>query len=222
MPKALAEAKIISKKDASTAEARSLLPGAAIQFGLAWGELLVTQERFQIGTTEAPYIRVCDFAIKALKEIDSPVKKLTALGINVESHFDVGTAKARDAIGRRLAPPGAWGQWGAEIAESMEEPGPLHGGMVVLQMRQPFREGGVGGHLDIVAGASTKIVDSGVYFRSNHHHVLLDAPRKNGGKKGAKAERDQFELLEHLAERFDASVQTAENIFNSVLDARSA
>ena len=221
MPKALADARVISRKDATNASPRTLLPGAAIQFNFGWSELFVTQERFQIGTTEAPYVRVCDFVVKALREIESqPV--INAFGINVESHFDLGTQKARDALGRRLAPPEAWGAWGKEVKQSMEETGPLHGGMVGLHMRRPFKEGAMAGFFDVVVGPSTKTDNAGVYFRSNHHHVRSDSPplRKAGAKK-ANIEQDQFEVLQELGERFDASVQSAENVFKGVLEARS-
>ena len=117
-PKALAVAKVISPKDATLAQILMLMPGQAIQFGLPWSTILVDSSRFQVTTTEAPYIRISDFVVTALHDLDTKFS-VTAVGINYEAHFDAGSFQNRDAIGRRLAPPRAWGEWGKSITESM-------------------------------------------------------------------------------------------------------
>lgn len=217
-PNALAQAGIIAKKDAKSASARALLSGLIIQFDLGWGELFVSTDRFQIGTVQAPYVRVCDFAVKALREIESPIN-LTAFGINVESHFDLGSVKARDAVGCRLAPPKAWGKWGAAVEQNMSTVGPLHGGLVMMQMRQPFQGDHVAGFLDVVVGPSNKVGDnSGVYFRTNHHHGLSSSAQKPAAT--ADANSRGLKLLDDLIERFDGSVEAAENLFVDVLEGK--
>jgi hypothetical protein len=212
LPSALADANVVSRSEANAAKMRALLPGTALEVDLLWGQLAVTQERFQAGAREAPYVRICDLTIKALRDIEAE-SSVTAFGINVESHFDLGSPSARNVIGCSLAPPDAWGQWGREILVKMKESSGmvnlLHGGMVNLQMRQPFREESISGWMDVYVGPSQRIPnESGVFFRTNHHHQFLAESRPP---------QPSLVLLEELGERFDASVQAAESIFIDVL-----
>ena len=218
-PAALADQKAISRKDAAIAKFKTLAPGTLIHFELLWGEILVTNDRVQVSTTEAPYVRVCDFAIKALSDRASE-PHVKAFGINVESHFDVGSVKARDDIGVKLAPPEAWGTWGRAMRTSLTGAPEKHGGMFRLQMRMPFAENDVAGWLDVTAGPSERIANStGVFLRTNHHHMVSrrtvapDAPKND--KQPALSEGRL--LLAALSERFDGSVANAEKIFHEVI-----
>lgn len=218
LPDALANAKVISKNEAKNAKFRLLGPGALVQFDLSWGQLLVARDRFQVGTNEAPYVRICDFAMKALHDLPSK-SSVSAFGINLESHFNLGSVDARDVLGRRIAPPEAWGKWGQELLKSMKGNTLLHGGVMSLQMRKPFFEEKVSGWLDITAGPSSRVSNNaGVVFRTNHHHQL---PKKvlddDEIDQPVKASPDGLALLEFLAERFDGSIQSANSIFSGVL-----
>lgn len=208
-PTALADANVIPRNDANAAILRTLLPGAAVQFDLVWGQILVANDRFQVVAREAPYVRGSDLVVKALREISSE-SRVTAFGINVESHFDLGSVTARDSIGCRLAPPEAWGKWGREILDSMKQADAYHGGVVNIQMRKPFQEEEISGWMDVFAGPSSNVPgNTGIYLRSNHHHQV----RPDLGHKP-----EPLKLLDTLTERFDASVLEAENIFNGVLE----
>jgi hypothetical protein len=208
-PAALASADVISKKDAEIAIPRTLLPGAVSHFDFHWGELSVTAQRFFANAKEAPYVRACDLVVKALRDL-LPEARVTAFGINLESHFDLGSTAARDALGRRLAPPEAWGKWGEEVRRSMDREDSMHGGMVRIQMRLPFRDERISGWLDVSAEPSSKISGKGgVVLRSNHHHQF--AADLNDKPEG-------LELVDALAERFDASVLATENIFGDVIE----
>lgn len=220
LPNALGEAKVISKKDAKLATLRTLIPGTVVNFALLWCELLVSTDRLQIGTAQAPYVRISDVVVKALKDVRGE-SRVTAFGINVESHFDLGSISARDVMGSRLAPPKEWGKWGEEILESMRTASPgTHGGMVSLQMRKPFTEERVAGWLDVVVGPSPIIPDnSGVFFRTNHHHqVPVKLADTDENQDSRQAGVEPLALLDALAERFDASILSAENIFNCVIE----
>ncbi|OGA35659.1 MAG: hypothetical protein A3G80_06270 [Betaproteobacteria bacterium RIFCSPLOWO2_12_FULL_62_13b] len=221
VPDALAQGKVISKKEAERVKFETLVRGHIVHFRLSWGELLVGPNHFQIGTTGAPYVRICDFATKALNDL--PTKSVvTAFGINLECHFNLGSIKSRDALGRKLAPPKAWGGWGETILENMhgnQKENPKHGGMFLLQMRQPFVEKEISGWLDVWAGPSTRIADNmGVFFRTTHHHQLT--PQAKEGHEPGQQRKLPIEsrpLLEFLVERFDASILSAENIFEGAL-----
>ena len=217
-PSTLADLKVISQKEAKASHFIMLLPGAGVQFSLSWGEVLVSSERFQISANQAPFVRIADLVLKAFRELPSKAN-ITAFGINVESHFDLQSLEARDALGQRLAPPGVWGEWGANLLKSMKGPYEQHGGMAVLQMRQRFAEKEVLGWLDVRVEPSPKIANNaGVLFRTNHHHQLPEqAVETDGTEVSMKTPRDGLALLDVLAERFDDSILTASNIFQSVL-----
>ncbi len=220
-PGALAEAKVVSRKDEKVATFRALIPGAAVHFQLFWGEVLVMTDRMQVTTTEAPYVRICDFVVKALSDLPTE-PRVHAFGINLESHFDLGSVRARDAIGVKLAPTDGWGAWGREISTSMDGPPELHGGMFRLQMRKPFTEGSISGWLAITVGPSARVANNtGVFFLTNHHHQFSGKPPDSGEPEDSKlaSAPDGRLLLNALAERFDSAISTAEKIFRDVMGA---
>ena len=102
------------------------------QFRADWLDILVEDERFQSNTAEAPYTRLHDLVVRTFRDflLHTP---LTKLGINRDAHFNVGRQEVRDRIGHTLAPPEAWGEWGAKV---MAGQGDRHGGMVSLSMQQ--------------------------------------------------------------------------------------
>ena len=150
LPENLLAGKMITKSVASAISITTLLPGQTIQLKFALGDLLVAQDRFQLVTKDAPYIRIADFAIKAVAELASD-SVVTAFGINCESEFHLLSVDARNDLGIKLAPPGAWGKWGDSILKSMQDERKgtrLQGGVMFLQLRELFEEGDVNGWLD--------------------------------------------------------------------------
>ncbi len=219
LPEAMAQAKIISQKDFKAAQFLTLLPGAIIKYRLSWGEITIEPERLQVTTDRPPYVRISDFVAKALYESPRhPV--VTAFGINLESHYRLPNMKVRDALGKRLAPPQEWGEWGTKILESMGNPEPTHGGMMHVQMRYRFEEPGLIGWRDVAVGPSPRIEGAaGVLFRTNHHHQS-DKPAvdEDRGLERQGKNLDGMPLVDTLAQRFDASIAEAESIFRGVLE----
>lgn len=219
MPDALADAKVISRKDAKSAVLKTLIQGNAVQFQLSWGEFLCTDDRFQVTASEAPYVRACDFVLNALNDL--PGKSIVrAFGINVESHFDMGSIQARDALGVRVAPIAPWGNWGEEIQKSMTGPNELHGGVMALQIRKPFSEGNVVGWLDVTVAPSARVKENqGILIRTNHHHATK--PRSEEVAQPSDLANSAIEkshlLLKLLSDRFDESVAKAQSIFADVV-----
>jgi len=192
-----------------------------VQFGLGWAELLVTPNRFQISSLEAPHIRICDLVLKALGDL-APNSTVTQFGINVECHYDFGSNEARNVFGRRIAPPEVWGPWGQTLLESMtgkDSGTSLQGGVLNVHMRKPFAEDGLYGWRDVVVGPSLEIPKmTGVLIRTNHHHQLTNTdPDADKSEQPSPEGKSTSFLLTALSNRFEKSIEGALSIFEGVI-----
>lgn len=220
----LAEGRVISKKVAESASVIALLPMQTVQYDLGWAILTVVRNKFQIISSEAPHIRICDLVLKALGDL-APDSTVSQFGINVESHHDFGSFKARNEFGCRIAPPAAWGSWGKTLQASMEGDDcgtSLQGGAMSVHMRMPFAEGGLTGWRDVVVEPSPDI-KTGVYIRSNHHHQLTspDPEAEKSEQSLSTPEATSF-LLTALSNRFEKSIEDAVSIFDGVFHEHSS
>lgn len=217
LPNALVEGNVITEKAAKSASILALMPSQTLQFRLDWAELMVLPERFQITSLEAPYIRICDFALKALLDL-APNSTVSQFGINVIGHYDLGSTDARNNLGRRVAPPEAWGTWGQTLLESMngEHRGTiLQGGMLNVQMKQPFSKDGVNGWRTVGLSSSLEIPNNtGVLLQTNHHHQVASLDPED---KGPFAGNATTVLLAALSSSFEKSIEDAFSIFDGVL-----
>lgn len=224
MPSALAKSKVISQKAAELASFVSLIPQQLVSFKLDWSMIEVTTNRFVIYSVEAPHIRICDAVLKALRETD-PDSIVSQFGINVDCHYDLGSPDARNDLGKRLAPPEAWGEWGAKILETMDgkyKGTPLQGGMMNILMRHPFvHETGLTGWRDVTVAASASLQSrGGVLCRSNHHHQIKSLVPAEGEAEIAEPTYDSKTtelLLSALAARFEKSIEASISIFEGVI-----
>ena len=172
-------------------------------FKIEWCQLHVTLERFQLQTTSAPYIRLCDLALRVFREHlhHTPIR---ALGINRSVHFRVGDLGERDRIGRRLAPVKPWGQWCETLGLGEEQ-----GGMTSLKMSALNREATpLGGEVNVTVEPSKRIDDIrvGVYVGVNDHYSMEPA--------GAETNEALLALLER---NFEASLEQSEGIIDQVM-----
>ena len=210
---------MLSKKVAESISFVTLIPQRTVHFKLAWGELLVLPDRLQMITNEAPYVRICDFVVKAMTEV-SAKSTVTAFGVNRENHYKFTNVDERNKLGTRLVPPSGWGKWGAAIQKSMENEKkgtPLQGGMTLVQLREPFRDDDVMGWLDVMAAPST-IVPNGGMLRSNHHHQLPPAQADDeAGKDSLTGSELTSHLLNQLTVRFDSSFAKTDSVFKGIL-----
>ncbi len=221
-PHALSEGRVLPENEASRTTLLTLVSGEVVEFKAPWGRVFVAGDRFQVETEEAPYVRICDFMTKVLNDLPSPFQ-IHAFGINFECHFDLGSFADRDALGKRLAPPAAWGAWGKSILENMHgsaTDNPLHGGLVSMTMRQPFvqtdSEPNISGWLDVSIAVSSRFPNSGIYCRTNHHHHIV-APNPKASED-EKMERNRA-MLRALADGFDGSVIASEDIIREAVSA---
>src|SRR5260370_21707802 len=93
-----------------------------------WFSFQATKERFQIDTSEAPFIRIADLTGRMFGNllVHTPIWQLIITRI---VHFSVGTETIQHQIGRTLAPIEPWGFWGKEI-----EHAPKRSGLAQLAM----------------------------------------------------------------------------------------
>ena len=84
---------------------------------MEWLTIRVEQERFQVLTTEAPHVRLCDLVVRTFREFLSHTP-LTKLGINLlrqAKHADAETAFAECfEIRRRVLPGNGWRAWNTQ------------------------------------------------------------------------------------------------------------
>ena len=173
-------------------------------FNADWLDIQVVTERFQISTTQAPYVRLQDLAVRIFREL-LPHTRLRAMGINREIHFSVRTFGERDRLGRLLAPTGPWGDWGKEL-----EPDGSQGGMTSLTMRQMNPEGRPpGGEVNVTVELSTRISQDrpGVYVRVNDYYTI----------EKVESQMATSEIVTLLEENFDKSLQNADKIIDHIM-----
>ena len=172
-------------------------------FNTEWLNLQVTVKRFTVETGVAPYVRVCDLAVRVFKEYlyHTP---LNAFGINRGVHFRVRTLAIRDQMGRTLAPIEPWGAWAEGLGRDGE-----HGGMTSLTMSQVNPEGRPpGGGINVTVEPSNRIGEgrTGVYVSVNDHYEGESANPKNNEV-----------LIELLEDNFQASLDHSEGIIDHVM-----
>lgn len=176
------------------------------QFSIDTRTYSVQTDRFQVETLAAPWVRILDIATRIFGEHlhHTPI---FALGINRDVHFRLPNESSRTRLGRKLAPIRPWGAYGQEMdAENRE----LTGGLQSLTMQ---RKSKVDGHMvqtNATIEPSVRIGDnSSVYIRVNSHHEFGDLPEGHGSEVA----------IDMLAKRFDSSVEEAESIIDTIMQA---
>ena len=56
LPEAMAQAKIISQKEAKAAQFLTLLPGAVVKYRLTWADITIEPGRLLFATDRPPYV----------------------------------------------------------------------------------------------------------------------------------------------------------------------
>lgn len=174
------------------------------KFSADWLNLQVEPERFMIETTQAPYVRLQDLAVRIFRN-HLPHTPLKALGINRNVHFCVKRFEDRDRLGRAIAPVEPWGEWGKKL-----EPDGEHGGMTTLNMRQLNPEGRPpGGQINVTVEPSIRVGDGrlGVYVRINDHYAIESTNSKTATQ----------EIVKLLEDNFAKSLKRADNIIDHLM-----
>ena len=176
-------------------------------FQADWLALQVVPNRFSISTTQSPFVRLQDLAVKVFRE-QLPHTPVQSLGVNREIHFLVGNYEERDRIGRQLAPTDPWGEWGQQL-----DPGGRAGGMTSLTMTQVgLEDRPPGGQINVTVEPSRQIGDNerGIYVRVNDHYTVEDP----------ESQTATSDIIGMLEENFDESIRRAEKIIDHVMSLR--
>lgn len=195
---------IISKEEADEARVTLTHPQVS-QIDLGWGKFFANENRVQIATTQSPWIRAGDFIVKLLSEA-APGQPVTALGINVSTHYSLGFIERED-IGQRLAPREFWGEWGTKL----KNPDPTNpkNGLTTITMRQgsdlpnKFNK-----YVDVRISASDEIKPSGIEIYINDHYTFQDDPDSSLSSQVAWKE---------LTDQFEASLNRSHSIIDGII-----
>ena len=194
---------LLSERTAEIADTKIIHPQIAM-FNADWLNLHVQPESFLINTTQAPFIRLRDLAIRIFRE-HLPHMPLKVLGINREVHFPLRSFGEQNRLGTLLAPVEPWGDWGKKLGSNEEQ-----GGMTSLTMTQIDPEGRpLGGRVNVVVQPSNQIGRGrpGVYVQVNDHYIIENVESQMGT-------RDIVMLLE---DNFDESLRRADQIIDHIM-----
>ena len=150
----------------------ALLPNQVVVVSLPWGKLSVVPDRVTVEVTTVPYVRCADLLLKLLREA-APSSIVAKFGINMTSHYRFANMAARDKFAIRLAPPSAWGRFGAAVEDSFQEAGQRHGGLMKLSMRHGLPADRSAGWIDATIEPSALLIkDQGVAITINDHYEM--------------------------------------------------
>jgi len=218
-PKKLLEAKVLTEAEVQRATINALLPGQIVDFALDWVTVQVVAQRTAFVSSQAPYVRIADLALKTVREI-MRAPAITMLGINREFNFTFTSTEARDTFGSRLAPPEAWGAWGKSVRNEFSNQlnSGKHGGLIAIQMRQAAPDDREAGWIDVTVGSSSNAASPlGVVVRVNDHYQTSEsADPQSLSKDGHEASRTS-RLLDALFNSFDESVHRSDAIAHELV-----
>lgn len=163
-PAWFAAGELIRKQEADAANIVMIHPSAAA-FTVEWLQLNVTQDRFQVATTQAAYFEALrDLVVGTLALCTPPLR---ALGFNYMCHYRIDSMEISHAIGDRLAPKEHW-------KGLLDEPGLLD---VTMQGK---RRDNRAGYVQVQVQPST-LIKPGIYVAVNDHYQLVagEEPLRN-------------------------------------------
>lgn len=171
--------------------------------------LRVEPQRFQLQSTEAPYVALLDFVVRTFKEL-LPHTPLVELGINLEVHFDVGSHKARDDIGEQLAPKKAWGDWASSLTTGSD---PHRNGMTSLTMQEWKDDDRPRGFIRAKIEPSNYpgLSQTGIFMQINDHFEVQNKEHIMGGD----------EIMEILEKSFEISLGHSEWIIDQIMSLKT-
>ncbi len=215
-PPALARKGTISETEFLDSEITTVIPSRVVNFELKSIKVSAQSERVQIEVSAPPFIKAADVVCKALRDSPEYPSKITAVGINLHTHYTLDSFEIRDRLGRRLAPIDAWGRWSEQLQKAANFPvdDQRHSGLMSVVMRLPMTEDRVSGWIDAKVEASMRVEKSPeVFIGINDHYDLTGAKESE-----AESSENPLSLLQIVETRFDASMHRAEDIISSILE----
>lgn len=220
LPEKLLEVGAISDTEAKAVRFTSLLQGQIVDYQIEdWCAIQALEQRLIMRTSKVPYVRIADLALKGLREImKAPV--VTMFGINRDFHCIYPDSQSRDALGVRLAPPSAWGQWGKSIEDDMKLPleQGKHGGVMNITMRQQKPDDREFGYTDVYVTAVGPEPTS-VTLKVNDHYQSDAKWDEEHLDQKVRDDARTSRLLETFSRSFDDSIRRAEVIVQGIVSA---
>lgn len=190
----LANKKLIRESEAEQTKLE-LIHNDLVKFDLGWVNLQVTQERFELRTTQEPYfLPVRDLAIGVFTLLNET--PITSLGINHVFHCAFKDEKTLYEFGNLLSPLNNWNT-------QMNEPRLLN--LAIIEQK---RMDGLDGHYRIqILPSKTKLTTKfAVEININDHFNIM---HNQTGRNG--------EMISVLKDNWDSSFQKAQSISNHIL-----
>jgi len=171
-------------------------------FGVEWLQLQVADDRMSLESTQAPFTRLRDLALRIFRE-KLPETPLYQLGINRAVHFRVESLAARDRISRILAPAEPWEGSGLELGSNGQQ-----GEVTSITMSQIGLEGRPAeDRINVKVEPSTCIEGNrGVFVEVNDHYTIGDEDLGSSEK-----------LIDILDDNFDLSMSQSAKIVDHVM-----
>lgn len=182
---------LIEVGESESANIENISKQAAV-FSLSWANFAIYDDRFQILSNIAPWVRLQDLTVKLFGEI-TPHQPVKAIGINRLVHYKLGNFAERDKLGEILAPREPWGDWGNQLKNTADE---INSGLVSIAMKQGTNlSDRKHGHIEVRVEPSAMYQNDGVFVTVNDHYQLSDNdPSKENGSNAAELIAKQFEL----------------------------
>lgn len=176
-----------------------------VSFGVPWGTMIVERDKFSLSSSQEPHIRAHDFFVRCFQNL--PETPISAVGINVEIHFDAGSEAACDHVGDVLAPKAFW-------EDFVKKDGKKFGGLRSITMEQAAkidgestRQDGEKGWVHVQVEPSIR-VKNGIYVRVNDHFKLLDGEKFSNGREAAQL----------VTRKWDASCRASESYVDKIME----
>lgn len=167
-----------------------------------WFNLTATKERFQIDTSEAPFVRIADLVAGIFGNVlvHTPIWQMSIVR---SVHFSAGTEAVQHQIGRALAPIEPWGWWAEKIDHAAKR-----SGLVILVMNANVEDPQFEYAVVSTVRPSDKIRPGiGIFMEVDHRYSLPSAEKTIGCQ----------EIMGKLTSTFDASLKQSEQIIDQIM-----
>jgi hypothetical protein len=193
--------------EAAAAATVSVIHPEISQFSIESDFILnVQSDRFQLSRATAPLVTVSDLCSRIFGDI-LPHTPINQLGINRSVHFSVGSTQERDRIGKLIAPPDPWGEWGAGF--SSDDPVKLGGLQTMTMINKKVSDRDAGWvQARIEPSQAIGKGETGIFMEINDHYQIKDTT-------------DAVVVMGILQDRFDTSIANADKIIDQIMSLKS-
>lgn len=192
---------ILAEQEVETAvknETIKIIHAEIVEFEVPTFRVTVERNRFQAFTATEPFIALLDLVYGTFREL--PETPVSALGINREAHYSLGSEEKWHAFGDILAPKTPW-----NLLLGDDDTKVKTGGLKSMTMERSKRADGRPGRVQVRVEPSGKI-PNGVFVHVNDHYQIAKPDEPVRAEESREILKDCFEnsmehsqkLMEHL------------------------